>query len=248
MVLEHQFKSQVKEQEIHFLTTENTLQQELIVKKNTSLLFAIIATILGIIITLYLVLHVTKLRRSNSFLNTSNQKLYDKSYNDHLTNLYNRRYLEEQRFEEAKKSGKCSLVIIDIDYFKKVNDSYGHDVGDEVLVEIAKRLTQSMREQDIVVRWGGEEFLALISHETETQLQHALLRLTELIRSHVFITSAGPLSITVSMGICHIPDRTLLLSKWDTCIKSADGALYYTKEHGRNGAYLYTSKEMKALV
>lgn len=95
---------------------------------------------------------------------------------------------------------------------------------------------------------GGEEFLALISHETQMQLQHAIQRLMENIRSQVFVTSAGSLSITVSMGICHIIDRQLLVSKWDNCVKSADGALYYTKEHGRNGAYLYNSKEMKKLV
>jgi diguanylate cyclase (GGDEF)-like protein len=248
LALEQQFKSQSKEQEINSLTTENELQQELISKKNISLLYAAIATILGAVITIYLILRVTRLRRSNSYLNTSNQKLYDKSYHDHLTNLYNRRYLEEQRIEEASKVGKCSLVIIDIDYFKKVNDSYGHDVGDEVLVEIAKRLRQSIREQDIVARWGGEEFLALISHETQMQLQHAIQRLMENIRSQVFVTNAGSLSITVSMGICHIIDRQLLVSKWDNCVKSADGALYYTKEHGRNGAYLYNSKEMKKLV
>ena len=121
-----------------------------------------------------------------------------------------------------------AVVLIDVDFFKNVNDTFGHDIGDKVLLEIAKILQESIRGTDILGRWGGEEFL-IICHETNTA-QAAII--AEKIRVKIENTAFEYVGIqTCSFGVS---EYSLLDGNSDAVVKRADNALYEAKENGRN--------------
>ncbi len=152
---------------------------------------------------------------------------------DPMTKLYNRRYfieISESILDLAKRNGtKTSIIILDIDHFKNVNDTYGHKVGDDVIVRLAELLQSISRESDIVSRWGGEEFVILFP-ETDT---NGALTISEKIRADVEnsvmnLEDGGVLKLTVSIGIAQI-DKDI-----EASIHRADEALYKAKASGRN--------------
>ena len=153
---------------------------------------------------------------------------------DFLTQLPNRRSMiqrlesEVARFE--RNGQPFSLVLLDIDNFKAVNDSYGHDAGDAVLISVAESMRAWVRENDVLARWGGEEFLVLL---TDTELQSAAEqaeRLRKAFEAHSFGEQSGGIKITASLGVASYRDGRSI----DDCIKEADIALYRAKTHGRN--------------
>ena len=154
---------------------------------------------------------------------------------DALTGINNRRHLFElgvRSFAAAKRYGRpLSAVMFDIDHFKQINDTYGHAVGDEVLVEVAERARRTVRDVDVLGRYGGEEFVALLP---ETDLERgttAAERLRRAIGDTPIETSAGPLEVTVSAGVAQVaPDMDDLAD----LIDCADQALYAAKHGGRN--------------
>lgn len=157
---------------------------------------------------------------------------------DSLTALLNRRGMnecietEKSRFERNRLP--FVLIMSDIDHFKNINDTYGHDVGDKVLVEISRILKQSLRRQDYLSRWGGEEFLILLS---ETDLEGGLA-VTEKFRKEVeakeFVVGDIKFSVTMSFGLSVYQDEGLDI---EHCIKQADEYLYRAKEAGRNRVF-----------
>lgn len=154
---------------------------------------------------------------------------------DSLTEIYNRRYLMQRMLEEIeranKKKSKVSIFMIDVDYFKRINDEFGHLTGDQVLVLIAQIIKANTREIDIVGRYGGEEFCIVLP---DTDKEGALLA-AERIRGAVATTPLkvydAQLKVTVSIGIATFPKDGLQISE---LIDRADHALYKAKEHGRN--------------
>ncbi|MDM8564210.1 diguanylate cyclase [Candidatus Halobeggiatoa sp. HSG11] len=148
---------------------------------------------------------------------------------DNLTQIYNRYFFDLHIVKEIKLAlryqRQLSLIMLDIDHFKRVNDNFGHDVGDSVLVELAAILNKYCRKNDIPIRWGGEEFIILLP---ETSIQGAKKfaeRIKQTIETHNF-TGAG--HQTASFGISRLIDDHIML------IKQADDALYEAKENGRN--------------
>ena len=167
-----------------------------------------------------------------TFLHEESKRL---SLTDGLTGLWNRRQFElrvAQELERAARFGeRFALVIIDLDNFKRVNDTYGHLVGDAVLVATAERLVEGTREVDTVARFGGEEFVLLLP---QTELPGAL-KVAEKVREEVagqpVETDAGPLAVSLSAGVaCHPDDGTTLAQ----LLAAADGALYRAKAAGKN--------------
>ncbi len=162
------------------------------------------------------------------------QMILEMSIKDHLTGLYNRRYLFEagiQFFARGRRQ-KTTLVcaMLDIDYFKKVNDNYGHDVGDLVLRRIGVVLHEHFRATDIVARVGGEEFCVLAVDLDESSAAKLFERLRKIVEQQVFTTAKEEnLSITISIGIC-----TELKDSLEEMIKEADEQLYIAKDGGRN--------------
>ena len=166
----------------------------------------------------------------------SNKRLELLSITDGLTKLHNHRYFQDElarAFEESQRYGRpLSMVMIDIDFFKKVNDTYGHAVGDEVLKDVAKRYQASVRSTDLVARYGGEEFAVMMP---ETDLADALQfaeKIRSMIESTPIPTQAGPLQATVSLGVASVPRTKIHSSK--ELIVAADKALYRAKRRGRN--------------
>ena len=163
------------------------------------------------------------------------QELSVMAETDYLTGLYNKRYLKDLLDREMERSRRgqapLSVIMADLDHFKRVNDNYGHQVGDEVLRHFAKRICAQLRPYDQVVRYGGEEFTVIMPGCGENGLK----KLAERIRARMqdpMETSKGELSVTVSLGgAVYIPDST---EPQRALISRADQALYQAKETGRN--------------
>jgi len=155
---------------------------------------------------------------------------------DQLTGLYNRHYLLDvtyQKIARAKRhKDNLSLLMIDIDHFKLVNDTHGHQKGDLVLKEIAQLLNEISRGEDVVARFGGEEFIILLEH---CDIQCALDK-AENIRSHVEKLNPDGINVTISIGLSEL---NLANESFNELLKQADDALYKAKTNGRNCVVSY---------
>ncbi len=161
--------------------------------------------------------------------------LKEQSIIDPLTGFYNRRFLQEisnNLTAQVKRRGSAlGILAIDIDFFKQVNDTYGHDVGDEVLKEIAKTIKASIRESDIPVRYGGEEFLVILMDVKPGFSLSVAEKIRKAVEDKVISAGTVNLKKTVSIGVSEFLTDS---EKFWQCIKFADIALYRAKEEGRN--------------
>lgn len=160
------------------------------------------------------------------------QELRRLSSVDTLTGLYNRRRFIEQIGQCLSRvdryGGNCSLLVLDLDHFKRVNAVHGYDVGDEVLTEVARRIRNTLRESDLAARWAGEEFIVLATETALDDTVHLALRLQHRI-SHESIGAV--IDLTASFGVtAYAPGRGSIQS----LIGRADAALVTAKESGRN--------------
>mgnify|MGYP000340470643 CR=1 FL=1 len=151
---------------------------------------------------------------------------------DSLTGLYNRRYIDEVFYTELDRNRRnntqFSIVMIDIDDFKKVNDTYGHNIGDQVLFQVSKLILSVSRKVDIVSRWGGEEFLILCPETNTSKASLAANRLLSVINSNEFQKVQ---SVTVSIGVvCSRIDES-----FESIVNRADECMYQAKKNGKNG-------------
>ncbi|MCW8331586.1 sensor domain-containing diguanylate cyclase [Photobacterium sp. SDRW27] len=177
-------------------------------------------------------------RQQEAELQSLNRKLQEQARTDSLTKLPNRRSLFKHLRKEVKRinqnASKSTLVVIDIDHFKKINDQYGHQHGDKTLVAIAGTLREALRSDDFVARYGGEEFVLWLPETKPEQIDDICERIMAGIKAlHI---TAKP--ITVSMGICHFDCSGEYQNSIDTLldmlISHADKALYLAKQNGRN--------------
>jgi len=168
-------------------------------------------------------------------LGTLTRKLRTASLTDALTELPNRRYIMkrlEQEWEAAVRTGRpLSLIMIDIDDFKKVNDLHGHDVGDVVLKETANVLRGSTRQGEDVARLGGEEFLLVCPNSTLAQAQLCAERIRLAVERNLIRSGGFDRNITVSLGVS---ERTPRVASHEALFKAADEAVYAAKNGGRN--------------
>jgi len=164
------------------------------------------------------------------------EKLKDTSLRDGMTGLYNRRFLEgviDKIMSQAKRSKDTyHIFMLDIDFFKMVNDTYGHDVGDKVIVALSKIFKNSIRESDIAIRYGGEEFVIMLHNSTdEISLKIANKINKDFSDLKFSVNDNDIMQKTISIGISKYPTDGDSIWK---CIKYADTALYVAKETGRN--------------
>lgn len=157
------------------------------------------------------------------------------SITDPLTGLFNRRHFEsnlDREYSRAKRyKNELSFAIIDIDFFKKINDTYGHSCGDYVLKEVAYIISNTFRISDMVFRYGGEEFVVIL---TETPLENSIIpleRLRKAVEASKFVFNKQEIKVTVSIGASSINED--VASAWEM-FDLADKALYFAKENGRN--------------
>jgi two-component system cell cycle response regulator len=165
------------------------------------------------------------------------EQMYESALRDALTKAYNKRYFADRldgEFRFARRHDtSMALLMLDIDHFKKINDTYGHPAGDAVLVAVADALTRSVRNEDVVARYGGEEFaiiLRSINVEGGRILGERLRRMIELMQ--VDVGGAHPLKVTVSVGIAAFPESNV--QNGVELVEAADTALYRAKNGGRN--------------
>ncbi len=180
----------------------------------------------------------------------ANRRLEHASLTDPLTGLWNRRHFALEmpaecaralrRCEDGDRNSVLGLLLIDCDHFKQINDRHGHAVGDAVLVEIAARLRQQARDGDVLLRWGGEEFLLVLRDTGRGGLAIAAQRVLSCIAERPFVFSVEPLTVTCSIGVCAYPFDTVAPAtlSLDACLRLADTALYQAKRQGRDRAVL----------
>jgi diguanylate cyclase (GGDEF)-like protein len=177
-------------------------------------------------------------------LRSANAQLLELSRTDPLTGLDNRRHLEE-RIEELLDLSKrieqpFSVVLCDLDRFKSVNDTHGHGVGDQVLVEFARLLRREARETDRVGRYGGEEFMVLLPGTSPEAALTFGERARRMVEAHVFRFDGGSLQRTVSCGVAAWPHFRVRTAR--DLVAAADSALYVAKETGRNRVIRFDSQ------
>ncbi len=169
------------------------------------------------------------------------QQTRQEAERDPLTHLYNRR-AGERRLQEALEQARadqemCALMLIDLDRFKPINDTYGHEAGDRVLVTIAERLSQSLRKQDVVVRWGGDEFVALVFPGRDIDaVPLVAAKLLQQISQPIDLGIGRRDQVGASIGVTVFPLHGHLLGD---LVGKADRAMYQAKERGRNQVLLY---------
>jgi len=170
-------------------------------------------------------------------LSAAYSRMEELALHDGLTGLLNRRALQDRAhavLAAARRQRKpFAVALIDIDHFKRVNDTFGHLAGDEVLSEVAQRLTAAVRAPDDVGRWGGEEFLMLLADADETAAIAAAERLRAAMQRPI-ATAEGPVSVTLSIGVAAVAAPELGTARLDVLVREADAALYRAKAAGRN--------------
>jgi diguanylate cyclase (GGDEF)-like protein len=164
------------------------------------------------------------------------EKLKENSLKDGMTGIYNRRFLEEfvgQFMRQADRNkDSYHVLMIDIDYFKNVNDTYGHDIGDKVIIELSDLLKKSIRSSDMAIRYGGEEFIVMLHNSTDEGAMIVAKNLHSAFSTvEIKIGMGESIFKTISIGMAKYPKHGDTIWK---CIKCADTALYEAKENGRN--------------
>lgn len=173
----------------------------------------------------------------------AHQDLQDMALRDPLTGVLNRRALDAPLTRELKSgfrySAPACLMILDLDYFKTVNDRLGHMAGDAVLKELATLMTDTVRDIDMVGRYGGEEFAIVLPHTTIGQAHTLAERLRTQIENHAFVVEDGIVRLTTSIGIADVCNPAIAsVEDW---VNAADSALYEAKAQGRNRVVIHTS-------
>lgn len=245
--LQGKYEADKKEKQIELLRRENQVKSAEIDNRRLqqrvwwllAVVFALASVIVGIL--------YRKVRNANAQLQVKNLELKQQSSRDPLTSLYNRRHFQEfMRTVQLEKRGVVAaaedivgaLFLLDVDHFKHVNDRYGHAAGDEVLTMISEKLREILRETDMIVRWGGEEFLAFLPAIPRSGVDEIARRLLAGISAHTIDYHGNAISVNVSIGFAPFPlspgEHPL---PWERAVNLVDMALYMAKGHGRNRAY-----------
>lgn len=178
-----------------------------------------------------------QLAEAHALLALRNKELVKINQHDELTGAFNRSHLNqvlsERVYNMQRYNEKFSLALLDIDDFKKINDTFGHLVGDSVLIELVKLINSNIRKTDCFGRWGGEEFIIIVPFvKTAQDTQYFLEKLRELIANHVF-TDIG--HCTCSIGVAH----SIATDNMVSIVRNADEALYFAKTNGKNRVVIY---------
>jgi len=247
MELQEKYEADKRQRQIEMLRQENQVKSTEIDNRRLqqriwwllALVFALASVIVGIL--------YRKVRHANAQLEVKNQELKQQSARDPLTALYNRRHFQEfmRSHQEIERRGAgtsgedmvSAMFLLDVDHFKHINDTYGHGAGDAVLREIADALREILRETDMIVRWGGEEFLAFLPAVPRDSLDDVARRLLAGIPERAIDYQGTRLSVNVSIGFAPFPLVPGAAISWERAINIVDMALYLAKGHGRNRAY-----------
>ena len=176
-------------------------------------------------------------------MNKVNEELAQQNTTDPLTKVYNRRYLTSWLDKMARRSPdrKFALAVIDIDHFKAFNDQFGHDIGDKMLLNVAHALDEATRADDLLVRWGGEEFVLLFEIKLAADCAKTLERLRLAVENSNLVVDSDSLSATISIGAVNELSAQSMKNQWDQWFLAADQALYDAKQSGRNQYQIHST-------
>ncbi|WP_371869676.1 tetratricopeptide repeat-containing diguanylate cyclase [Duganella flavida] len=241
--LQEKYETEKKQRQIELLSRENQVKGTEIDNRRLqqrvwwllALVFALAAAVVGLL--------YRKVRHTNAQLEVKNLELKAQSTLDPLTSLYNRRHFQEfmrglNMQEKRSDDIVGALFLLDVDHFKHINDNYGHAAGDAVLKMIAENLRIALRETDMIVRWGGEEFLAFLPAIPRHGVDEVARRILTGISSQSLKYQEHQISVNVSVGFSPfplVPGGEPL--PWERAVNLVDMALYLAKAHGRNRAY-----------
>jgi diguanylate cyclase len=190
---------------------------------------------------------VREKRRADEANLATTRALAELAARDDLTGLFNRRHMVElmaqQRAACQRAGDGFAVALVDLDHFKRINDTHGHAVGDNVLRAFAEQAGAAMRSTDIVGRWGGEEFLVIYPRSSAREAEQAAARLRERVAAAVVTTPCGqPLRFTVSIGLTeHVPPESI-----DALVERADRAMYRAKSQGRDRVVMMPAEKAAA--
>jgi len=245
MELQEKYEADKARRQIELLRQENQVKTTEIdnrrLQQRVWWLLALVFALSSVIVYFF----YRKVRQANAQLEEKNQELKQQSARDPLTALYNRRHFQEfmrgqQEIAQASASDEMvsAMYLMDVDHFKHINDTYGHGAGDAVLREISDALREILRETDMIVRWGGEEFLAFLPAVPRGSLDDVARRLLSGIPARTIDYQGVQLSVNVSIGFAPFPlapgGKPM---SWERAVNLVDMALYLAKGHGRNRAY-----------
>ena len=239
LAMQEQYDADRRTRSLALLNRENQIKAEQLRRRDLQqrlwwLLAAAFLLSFAVVVLLY-----RRVRQTNQHLATSNEMLKVQSERDPLTGLANRRHFQavmRQLAADGKLSG--TVYLIDIDHFKNVNDRHGHGAGDAVLIEVAHRLRETLREQDLIVRWGGEEFLVVVQSLGPEQVDALAQRMLSVLDRAAVTVDSHRIAVTASIGFATFPiGPTSLRVSWERAINLVDTAMYLAKAHGRNRAY-----------
>ena len=247
--LQEKYEAEKKQRQIELLSRENQLKGAEIDNRRLqqrvwwllALVFGLAAIVIGLL--------YRRVRNANAQLEVKNLELKAQSTLDPLTSLYNRRHFQDHMRGQAVRADLDqrvahgddlvgALFLLDVDHFKHINDTYGHAAGDAVLKMIADSLRVALRDTDMIVRWGGEEFLAFLPATPRAGLEDIARRVLTGISSQTIRYQEHDISVYVSIGFSPFPlapDGVPMA--WERAVNLIDMALYMAKSHGRNRAY-----------
>ncbi|MGK5079520.1 diguanylate cyclase [Janthinobacterium sp. HLX7-2] len=244
--LQEKYAAEKKQRQIELLSRENQIKSAEIdnrrLQQRVWWLLALVLAMASVIVGLL----YRKAHHANVQLKVKNQELKRQSSRDPLTALYNRRHFQEFMRSHAGKPLQAyagaevvgALFLLDVDHFKHINDRHGHAAGDLVLTCIAETLHEVLRETDMIVRWGGEEFLAFLPAVTRDSLDDIARRILHGVAAQAIDYQGKTIKVQVSVGFAPYPLAPLGQPlNWERSVNLIDMALYLAKAHGRNRAY-----------
>jgi diguanylate cyclase (GGDEF)-like protein len=250
--LKLKYDSERKQGDLDLLTRDKTLKDQQLANRDLAQRVGLAVSVLLALSLLLVAVMLKRVHAANKRLKANQLLLRAQSERDPLTELANRRHFLAVMQQQAGHQFEGALLMVDIDHFKHVNDRHGHAAGDIVIREVARRISEAVRQEDLVVRWGGEEFLVFAPGVAQDQLQLLAERILFSVGAEPVATESGPLRITVSIGFAHFPLPPGYLGlHWEQAVNWADMVLYTAKAQGRNravGIVTVDAKDAEALL
>jgi len=246
--LQEQFNAKQRGAQIERLRQENAVKDAELRNRNLRAALASLGALLALVLCGFVYMLYRKSQATGRRLAELNAELAHRSAHDPLTGLFNRRSFVE-RMREQPAAGAAGVAadcftLLDIDHFKRINDRYGHAAGDTVLVEVGRRLNEVVRGSDMVLRWGGEEFLVYSQGVSEAQRPLLVQRILNAIAAVPVVLEDGTaLAVSATAGAVSLPFGAGPAFGWEQAIALADRALYKGKEAGRNRGFIVEGLE-----
>lgn len=234
--LQIQYEAQEKSLQIRLLEQESALQQQDIASRERTQRFMLLVAFLLVCLIVLISLGFLKVRRLNGLLNQANRDLARQSKQDPLTGLWNRRAMSARLQASTASNQHYAVFLLDIDHFKHINDTYGHEAGDQVLIEVGERLRRLLRHEDMVVRWGGEEFLLFLPKSNIDGLPALARRILDSVSLEPIKCENKHIRVTISGGYLHThtPGMEKFPPPFEDMVRIADLLLYTSKSRSRN--------------